>query len=357
MKVLQLVDSLEAGGTERMAVNLANGLVSHVQFSGLCATRVEGPLKQQLKSQVSYLFLGKSSRFDILAWKRLYKFIKKNNIDILHAHSSSYGLAVVMKWLHPTLKIVWHDHYGQSEFLDQRPKRILKLLSRYFSGSITVNAKLESWHRNILSISRVIYLPNFISTTQRKIEKTTLKGIKGKRIICLANWRPQKDLINLLDAFEQVVKQCPDWSLHLVGKHFNDNYEEEVLSKIESMEAREAVNTYGSVSDVPNVLLQSSIGVLSSSSEGLPLSLLEYGQTGLPVVATNVGDCNRVIINNKTGLLVESENSNSLFLALNNLIRDKIFANKLGKGLNELINDDFSENGSIHKLLGFYTEL
>ena len=80
------------------------------------------------------------------------------------------------------------------------------------------------------------------------------------------------------------------------------------------------VFVYGSCSDVHHILRQSTIGVLSSKSQGLPLSLLEYGLAKLPVVVTNVGDCNKVISNKDEGLLVESENDIVLAEALINLI-------------------------------------
>lgn len=47
MRIIQLIDSLEAGGAERMAVNFANGLASKADFSGLVCTRKEGLLKNQ----------------------------------------------------------------------------------------------------------------------------------------------------------------------------------------------------------------------------------------------------------------------------------------------------------------------
>jgi hypothetical protein len=45
MKVLQLIDSLEGGGTERVAVNLANALSLNKERTFLCTTRKEVPLK------------------------------------------------------------------------------------------------------------------------------------------------------------------------------------------------------------------------------------------------------------------------------------------------------------------------
>ena len=64
MRVLQIIDSLEAGGAERMAVSYANVLVDVIGFSALVATRKEGALLEQMDSKVTYLFLNKKSKLD-----------------------------------------------------------------------------------------------------------------------------------------------------------------------------------------------------------------------------------------------------------------------------------------------------
>ena len=71
MRIIQIIDSLEAGGAERMAVNYANALAKEIEFSGLVVTRKEGALLNQIHSKVHYLFLNKKSPLDIDAVLRL----------------------------------------------------------------------------------------------------------------------------------------------------------------------------------------------------------------------------------------------------------------------------------------------
>src|SRR5690606_8062207 len=97
MRVLQLIDSLRPGGAEKMAVNIANALLPHVEGSYLCCTRQEGMLKEEIKSEVGYLFLNKKNRMDPKAIIRLRRYIKENEIDIIHAHSTSFFLAGLLK--------------------------------------------------------------------------------------------------------------------------------------------------------------------------------------------------------------------------------------------------------------------
>ena len=139
MNVVQLIDSLNAGGAERVAVNFANALVSRVETSYLCATREEGVLKESLSKDVSYLFLEKKSTIDLRAIKKLSDFVKTNQINIVHAHGSSFFIATIIKILNPKLVLIWHEHYGNREQTSPKDKFILKVCSSFFSSIIVVN--------------------------------------------------------------------------------------------------------------------------------------------------------------------------------------------------------------------------
>ena len=354
MKVLQLIDSLEAGGAERVAVNIANALVTEISKSYLCSTRQEGILKASLDPKVDYLFLNKKRTFDLKAIIRLKYFIKKEQIDIIHAHSSSFFTATLVKLLYPKIKIIWHDHYGHSEFLHRRPIRILQLCSYFFNHVFSVNQLLASWAERKLYVKSVSYLPNF-SVENKQSLVTQLKGVEGKRIVCLANLRPQKDHINLLHAFKAISNQHQDWTLHLVGKDFEDDYSNTVKQHIVDLKLSNQVFFYGSCSDTSAILKHCDIGVLSSKSEGLPLALLEYGLTSLPTIATNVGQCEEVIIDEQTGLLVSSENPNALSEALGSYINNPSKREVLGHSLYLHIDKNFSKKAIISTIKGIYS--
>ena len=84
--VIQLIDSLEPGGAERMAVTIANGLVDEVAFSGLVVTRLEGGLKNTLDKSVGYSFVNKKKPIDFSALLRLRDFIKTNKSRLHGSH-------------------------------------------------------------------------------------------------------------------------------------------------------------------------------------------------------------------------------------------------------------------------------
>ena len=356
MKVLQLIDSLNAGGAERVAVNLANALVPHVEKSYLCTTRAEGLLKETLSKDVSYLFINKKSAFDRKAIKSLKNFIKNEGITIIHAHSSSFFLATIIKKSIKNLKIVWHDHYGNRPNSSKLNKLVLKQCSKSFSYIFCVNKNLEAWAKTFLKFSNVSYLANFVSEDISE-PKTKLFGVDNKRIVCLANLRPDKDHYTLIEAFKSIVYKYPEWTLHCVGKDFKDSYSEEIHEKVNALQLGKNIFFYGSVSDVPNVLKQSEIGVLSSKSEGLPMSLLEYGLAALPVVVTNVGDCGAVVCNGEKALLVESQNIIDLSKAIIKYIESEPLREKHSVVFNKHIKEHYSVDSTVKEVVGIYKEI
>ncbi|GLB50851.1 glycosyltransferase [Neptunitalea lumnitzerae] len=356
MRVVQLIDSLDIGGAERMAVNIANGLAECNHFSGLVSTRKEGELKEKISDKVSYLFLQRQKTLDIGAVLRLKNYLKQHKIEIIHAHSSSYFVAVLAKVFYPSVKIVWHDHYGKSEYLAERPAGVLKAFKFGIHAVISVNEQLAKWAREVVGFKKACYVSNFAYLEDDKVLLTKLKGTEGKRILCLANYRPQKDHKNLLRAFEQLHEQHPDWTLHLVGKNFNDAYADEIAHLIKEATLEDRVFMYGSRTDTKNILEQATIGVLASESEGLPLALLEYGLMKLPVVVTKVGECSTVVKNNENGLLVPPKNNELLCVAMSTLIAENDKRISLGAQLYETVQNHYGQNQYLQRLITIYEQ-
>jgi glycosyltransferase involved in cell wall biosynthesis len=355
MKTLQVIDTLDAGGAEKLAVTYANALATEVEASFLCATRKEGMLNNQIAEEVGYLFLNRQSTFDFSAVKRLTRFIKENEIDIVHAHSTSFFIVFLARLYYPKFKMVWHDHYGNSEFLAERKSFVLKIASRWMRGIISVNQHLKDWATKTLHTKKVIYLSNFPVKSETVKASTQLHGIDGKRIVCLANLRPQKDHILLLNAFEQL--QNTGWTLHLVGKDFEDDYSSSVKLHIHDHGLSESVFVYGSREDVSHILSQCDIGVLSSQSEGLPIALLEYGLHKLAVLVTDVGECKRVVSDETKGFLVASQNVAIFAEKLSSLIENEQDRIEKAKNLYQHIQQQFAQRVIIQQLTAFYNEL
>ncbi|KFC58882.1 hypothetical protein FEM08_23700 [Flavobacterium gilvum] len=340
-----------------MAINYANALVSEIEFSGLVATRKEGPLLTQIDPKVPYLFLNKKKQLDLGALFRLRSFVLKNKVTHIHAHSTSFFLAFLLKMLHPSVKTIWHDHYGSSEFLSRRPRFVLRMILPFFKGTIVVNQKLKKWSEEELKIKNVLYLPNFAITEEGVDEHTILKGKEGKRIVSLANLRPQKNHSLLLEVARKLKKSYSDWTFHLVGKDFDDSYSRQIKKWITDYGLENNVFLYGSRQDVKNILEQSSIAVLTSESEGLPVALLEYGLYKKAVVVTSVGEMPMIVRHGQNGFVVDSNNVENFHQSLVDLIENEVLRFTFGETLFETVQGDYAGESVIKKYLNWVTQL
>lgn len=354
INVLQLVDSLDIGGQERMAVTIANELSNKVNFSGVVVTRLEGILKKELNNKVVYAFLNKKSKIDIKAILKLRKFVKSNNINSIHAHGSSFFTAVLTKITYPSVKIFWHDHNGNRMNV-KKDNLFIILSSVLFKGVFTVNEELENWAKKKLFCKKVNFIPNFISINELQQDKITLlKGTENKRIVCLANLKHPKNHLFLLKSFHKSAIFKNDWTLHLIGKDFNDLYSNELKEFIVANKLQNYVFTYGSCVDVSYILSQSNIGVLVSTYEGFPVTLLEYGLSNLAVIASNVGYCNEIVKDNETGLLFLSNNEEQFVNNLINICNTDDLRINLSQNLNKLVNNNYSANSISNLLIQLY---
>lgn len=357
MRIVQIIDSLEVGGAEKMAVNYANALSKKIEFSGLVATRAEGNLKSQLRTSVSYLFLDKKSTLDLGAVFRLKKYCKQNNVEYLQPHSSSYFIALLVKFVYPKLKIIWHDHNGLSEFISSEKSFALKIASNFFKGIIVVNYKLKDWAEKTLNCKMVIYFPNFTNDESAAKSETQLNGINGKKIVCLANLRQQKNHFLLLNVAHKLKASHPGWTFHLIGKDFEDEYSKDIRNQLKDKKLEDTVFIYGSRNDVINIINQSEIAILTSKSEGLPVALIEYGLLKKPVIATKVGEIPLIVSNGKNGFIVESDDTDSFHTNLVKLIENPDLRVSFGKALYKTIVENHSEDGVITKYLNWVKEL
>ncbi|MBC7641263.1 MAG: glycosyltransferase [Flavobacterium sp.] len=356
MRIIQIIDSLEAGGAEKMAVNYANVLCEEIEFSGLIATRGQGVLVNSLNKNVDYLYLNKKSKFDLKAIWNLKKYCSKNKVEIIQAHSSSFFLGCLIKIVLPKIKLIWHDHNGG--VVPKREDQIyIKIFSIFFNGIISVNQELKTWALKTLYCKKIIYLSNFSVQAVLEKKETELKGISGKRILCLANLRIQKNHLMLVNMALKLKNSNPDWTFHFVGKDFQDDYSQELKTLIHKNNLHDVVFLYDSRQDIENIISQSDICVFSSISEGLPVSLLEFGNQKKAVLSTKVGEIQYIIQDDFNGFLSNVDDVNDFYAKLIVLIENPILRQNLGKNLFQTISENHSKIAVIKNYLIWTSKL
>jgi glycosyltransferase involved in cell wall biosynthesis len=353
--VLQVIDTLSVGGAERVAVNLANLLPRAHYTPYLCSTRADGPLADSIAPDVGRLRLERKWRFDPKAIWALSSFIKANQIKILHAHGTAVFIGLIASLLPPHPMVVWHVHFGRHA-LENRRSWPYRLAGRHADGVVTVSQSLRVWLLSHLRVpsAQVWYVPNFSCERDSQMEPVDLPGQAGKRIVCVANLRSEKDHLTLLRALALVIQSEPEAHLLLVGAVSDSAYLDLLCREIIRLGIDHHVSLLGPRQDVPNVLGSCDIGVLSSASEGFPLALIEYGMAKLPAVATRVGQCPEILDEGSAGVLVAAGSPEALSEALLMLLSSSEGRAKLGEHFYQRIQEVYSPGSIVGRICQVY---
>ncbi|MFL6227694.1 MAG: glycosyltransferase [Pyrinomonadaceae bacterium] len=318
--VMHVTDTLDAGGIERVAVNLCNLLPRERFRAYLCTTRRDGALADSVAPDVGRLRLSRRWRFDARALRKFSSFVMEHDIRIVHAHGSALFVSGLASLLPPRPALVWHDHFGLP--LETRSALLDRPLARRARGVITVSEPLAEWSRRELGVppERVRYIPNFVCEPRQNGHLPELPGAAGARVVCVANLRPQKDHLTLVRAMALVVRRHPGAHLLVVGASPDAAHRARIEDEIARLGISRSVTLLGERRDVHEVLGACDVGVLSSVAEGLPLALIEYASAGLASVATRVGQCAEVLDEGRAGLLVPPRDPDRLAEAISSLL-------------------------------------
>jgi len=353
--VMHLVDTLQCGGAERVAVDYVNHLPRDRYRPFLCVTRQSGPLANLLHPDVTVLHLNRSRTLDPAALWRLRRFISEQRIELLHAHGSALFVARLAQLLKPKPALIWHLHYGRWAVEDRRDWRYV-VGSLGLDAVVTSNDQLAAWVRRRFFVRPgcVAHMPNMVSFQMSGGAVPELPGRRGGRIVCVANLRPEKDHVTLLRAFAIVVSRFPWAHLLLIGGKPFTEVAVRVESEITSLGLSSSVSLLGQRADVAAVLGQCDVGVLSSLTEGLPVSLLEYGLAGLPTVSTAVGQCPWVLDHGAAGILVPPQCPEKLAEGLARFLSSANLSRRFGKAFRKHVTQQYDSLAVTKKLCDLY---
>jgi glycosyltransferase involved in cell wall biosynthesis len=106
--------------------------------------------------------------------------------------------------------------------------------------------------------------------------------------------------------------------------------------------------------DMPDLLRRTDVAVLPSYHEGAPKFLLEAAACGLPLVATEIEGCRRIVRHGENGLLVPPGDARALAEALELLVRDPAMRHRMGRASRALAAQEFDEKKVVGRWLDFY---
>ena len=169
-----------------------------------------------------------------------------------------------------------------------------------------------------------------------------VSALSSKRIVSIGRYAYEKGNDLLLRAWSKVEKSCQDWTLDIYGMGDQTPYKV-LMHELGIDETR--CHLHGSLTDVKEVYLDSSVFTLPSRFEGFGLVIIEAMSCGVPVVAFDCENGPRNIINNnQNGILVSPFDTDAYADGLLRLIRDDQFRCQLGKCAHETSKRYFIED-------------
>lgn len=212
------------------------------------------------------------------------------------------------------------------------------LFSRFWMNSLVRHLKrldrfvvlTEEDKNNWPELNNVIAIPNPISFNTDSVSR-----LEKKNVLAVGRYAYQKGYDMLLKAWAIVEKKCPEWELNVYGQGDREPYD-----KIAKELQLKNCHLNGSVSNINEKYLDSSVFVISSRFEGLSMSLLEAMSFGLPVVSFACPCGFRdVITSGVNGVLVPKNNVEMLADQIIEVIQNPKFRNELGKKARERSQD------------------
>jgi len=163
----------------------------------------------------------------------------------------------------------------------------------------------------------------------------------------------EKGVDIFLRAAARVLMEVPSARFVVVG----EGPEREKLELlIDALGIRKSVSMLGRRDDMPSVYASLGVMVSSSRQEGLPMAILEGMASGLPLVASAVGDVPTVVLDGRTGLLTGAEDVDALARGIVRLLQDSARREQLGAAARQLVEEKFSAERMTTDYLRVYEE-
>lgn len=205
---------------------------------------------------------------------------------------------------------------------------------------------------------RVVYLGSKpLEVLERKearelLERHMSKKVTGKIIGTIARLDYPKNLDLLIEA-GQIMKQ--DHCVFVILGY--GPLKKRLLEKAAALQLTEKVYVFDSIEQAVTAINGFDLFVLTSLYEGLPYTVIEAGQMGLPVVATAVGGVPEIIKNNETGILVDTMDAPALAEGIRRLLRSTEERERFGKSLQGLVKDVFTLDRMARETFALYEEV
>lgn len=371
--VLHMIDSFEQGGSERLALQLTRQL----QESGRCRVRLAClQNKGSLRDEADRLGLGEIPEYPLTSFydrnfvtqlRRLARFLKENEIDVIHTHdyyTNIFGMTAASMGRVPARVAYKGETEGFRTSLQKRAERgAFRLAHRVIANCLVVQNQLI---KEGVSPKRIIQHYNGLELARLQVDLELRREdvlasfglpVKPARrfVTIVANLHnPVKDHPLFLRAAARVHVAVPDAAFVIAGE---GSLRESLRELAKQLGVERDLFFIGRCDNVANLLFASEVGVLSSKAEGFSNAILEYMAAGLPVVATDVGGVREAIVEGETGFVVPAGDDQKMAERIIEVLGESERARSMGQLGKSIVAEKFASEHHLRNTLELYDEL
>lgn len=326
------------------------------QFRNFVAYPKSSEAVRLAKFNVPMLALPSKSPFDPRTILKLLRFIDLNHIQILAAQSSkAHSLCLMIKRLRPKLRLIVHrrvDNKPGKSFFGRR-KYLSPLNDRFIAVSRLVEKSLVD---SGVEASKIAVVYDGIvaeASSKNDREQSRLGLLKSIRAQCVdrqisddvliignaSALNHQKGYEYLIEAMAESKRKGLNWVCAIAG---TGAQEAQLKQLVSDLDLTDYVFFLGFVQPVRPFLESLDIMALTSRNEGLGSTLLDGALAGAALVGSAVGGIPEIILDRKTGLLTEPQNSADVFIKLNELAGDRDLRERFAAAAQTKVIQDFS---------------
>ena len=322
-----MIESLDfdPGGAERVVTALAANLPRERFDVTLCTTqrRAPGALLAEVRAAgVRHLALERRGRWHLVRWRRLARFLRRERVDILHAHmwGSNFWASVIGRACRVPVVIAQEHAWAYER------NRLRRLTDRLVIGpladrflTVANKERIVEWER--LPERKVEVVPNpYLPRpgANGRALRAELGLADGVPVVgTIARLRPVKALEVLLDAFAHLSRSLPDAQLVIAGDGPSRPRLEQHAA---SLGISERTHFLGMRDDIDAILASVDVAAMSSDYEGTPLFGFECMAARTPLVATAVGGLPDMLEDGRSAVLVPRRDPVALAAGIERLL-------------------------------------
>tara|TARA_Y100001970_G_scaffold294299_1_gene450076 strand:+ start:29620 stop:30738 length:1119 start_codon:yes stop_codon:yes gene_type:complete len=360
LKILYLINSLKPGGKERQLVELIKGLKKYKHIKIQVVVMDDDIYYDEICSlNVKLHYLVRSYKKDIKIFSQLYSICKDFNPSIIHTWDSmtSFYVLPIAKFF--KIKLI------NGAIRNANP--IKKLSLNWFLTNLTfphydkiISNSLAGLKQYKISRDKALCIHNGFDFNRLSSLKTSKEvknnlGIKKEKIVgMVASFYKKKDWVSFFKSSKTILSKRDDVVFLAVGNG-------PLLEKMKSFVGDEVqgkiifLSNYHPVEEIINVF---NIGVLTTNArhhkEGISNSIMEYMAMGKPVIATDCGGNNELVVHGSTGILIKNKSSKTLTQNILKFIDSPGYSRKLGQLGRKRIKESFNINIMINDYKNLY---